>query len=117
MSKIIVGDNELTINNQVLDKLREDLNNGLKMAVITANGTNIVTVSAKVVIEEVINNEGFKEIIDLKHQVKVSAKNSIWDADYKTRPFNTAQDEDGNILAFPEEDPQLSMDDLEDDED
>lgn len=69
---------ELTINNPVLDKLREDLNNALKMAVHTANGANTVTVNATVVIEDVQGNEGFKEICNLKHRVKVSAKNSIW---------------------------------------
>ena len=103
---------ELTINNPVLDKLREDLNNALKMAVHTANGANTVTVNATIVIDDVFDNEGFKEICNLKHRVKVSAKNSIWDADFKTLPFNTAVDEDGNVLAFLQEDPQLSMDDL-----
>ena len=112
MSKIITADNELTINNPILENLREDLNNALKLAVISADGNNVVTVNAKIVIESVVFHEDYTEIKDLKHQVKVSEKNNIWDNEFKAYNFRTSKDEDGIILAYPEQDPQLSMDEL-----
>lgn len=105
---------ELNINNPVFQDLREKLDSCLQMAVMVCNGTNTVSVSMKLVIEDIyIGDEtGEKSLIGPEWSCKVSTKTDIYSDKAKLKLFDVRKDGQGHLLAAYPDDLQVKISDL-----
>lgn len=97
----MIHDNELTINHPLMAMLKTDLDAAMQLAVQTATGNNTVTVTMKITLENVdVDPENKRRIVhDLNHNIKVAAKNNIWDHDQDVPSF-VSTCEDGVVTAI-----------------
>jgi hypothetical protein len=105
---------ELNILNPVFNELREKLNNCLQMAVMVCEGTNTVSVSLKLVIEDVRKDTftGDKSIIAPEWSCKVSTKTDIYSDKARMKIFDVRKDGHGHLLATNQEDMQVSISEI-----
>jgi predicted RNA-binding protein len=110
----IINRNELNILNPVMKDLRVQLDNSIAMAVLVCDGSNTVTVSLKLVIEDVLIDQetGEKSIIGPEWSCKVSTKTDIFSDKSKLQGFITRKDIDGCLMAIYPEDKQVTISDL-----
>jgi len=106
--------NELNILNPVFKELREKLDSCLQMAVMVCDGTNTVSVSLKLVIEDVRKDTftGDKSIIAPEWSCKVSTKTDIYSDKAHLKIFDVRKDGQGHLLATNQDDMQVSFSDL-----
>lgn len=102
---------EMSINNPCLAPVRSKLDAALMTAMHVANGLNQVTVTMKMVIEDVAVVDGEKIIHAPKWSVKVNAKTGVFDEAEELATIIVTE-EGGQMLAIDAESRQIAIDDL-----
>lgn len=102
---------EMSINNLVLAPIRRKLDAAMIMAVHVANGLNTVTVTMKMVIQDVAVVDGEKIIHAPKWSVKVNAKTGVFDEAEELATIIVTE-EGGQMLAIDADSRQIAIDDL-----